>query len=253
MPALSADYQQLPPPQQLPTYSEIVGSTSPDTHADPSSRQGDPLDRLADGTKYRVYGGLPSGPATSSSYPPPPHTPVYTPPPAPAARQAWFGNPIAPSSSVRRIAPSEMPVMIGERRLHFVLTPSGIVDLVGPEGSRVRMTILPAPDGRRIIHIKSLSCFVAHHGGRPSPAIHCDRDADVELVTPRAQPLAFARLTIGHPGHAETPFLIGSERITVRREDLADPILFDFGPGSEAYLIYTQGRTAPPKIPRRGQ
>jgi serine/threonine protein kinase len=253
MAALSADYQQLPPPQQLPTYSEVVGSTSPDTHADPSSRQGDPLDRLADGTKYRVYGGLPSGPAISSSYSPPPQSPVYAPPPAPVARQAWFGNPISPSAAVRRIAPTEMPVMIGERRLHFVLTPSGIVDLVGPEGSRVRMTILPAPDGRRIIHIKSLSCFVAHHGGRPSPAIHCDRDADVELVTPRAQPLAFARLTIGHPGHAETPFLIGSERIAVRREDLADPILFDFGPGSEAYLIYTQGRTASSKIPRRGQ
>jgi hypothetical protein len=130
------------------------------------------------------------------------------------------------------------------------MTPSGIADLMGPENARVRLTILPAPDGRRIVHIKSLSCFVAHHGGRPSPAIHCDRDADIELVTPRAQPLAFARMTVGHPGAMDTPFLVGAERITVSRDELADPILFDFGPGSEAYLVYTQGRPAP-KLPRR--
>lgn len=219
----------------------------------PSNREGDPLDRLADGMRYRVYGGLPTGAPQSSGYPPPPQAPVYTPPPPPQARTAWFSQQTTPSASVRRLAPSEMPLVIGDRRLHFVMTPSGIADLVGPEGSRLRMTIMPSADGRRIFHLKSLSCFVAHHGGRPSPAIHCDRDADVELVTPRAQPLAFGRLTIGHPGHAETPFLIGSERIAVRREDLHDPILFDFGPGSEAYLIYTQGRPAPRIPPRRGQ
>jgi serine/threonine protein kinase len=238
-----------PPPPQA-SQAQPYSAAEPAEQQDPSNRVGDPLDRLADGTRYRVYGGLPVGPATGSY--PPPQMPMYAPPPAPVARQAWFSAPVTPSAAVRRLAPSEMPLALGDRRLHFVMTPSGIADLLGPEGTRMRMTILPAPDGRRIIHIKSLSCFVAHHGGRPSPAIHCDRDADVEFVTPRAQPLAFARLTIGHPGHAETPFLIGAERITVRRDDLVDPILFDFGPGSEAYLIYTQGRPAP-KIPRRGQ
>ncbi len=237
-----------PPPQSPPSPPQQIADQS---DRDPSNRVGDPLDRLADGQRYRVYGGLPTGPAVSS-YPPPQQLPVYVPPQAPVARHAWFSAPVTPSSSVRQLAPSEMPLVVGDRRLHFVMTPSGIADLAGPEGTRLRITILPSPDGRRIIHIKSLSCFVAHHGGRPSPAIHCDRDADVEFVTPRAQPLAFARLTIGHPGHAETPFLIGAERITVRREDLVDPILFDFGPGSEAYLIYTLGRPAP-KIPRRGQ
>lgn len=252
LPALSA----APPPatfEAAPAPSPSPSPSSPPANdAGPSSREGDPLDRLADGTRYRVYGGLPNGPAAAPSYPPPPQAPVYSPPPQPQARQAWFSLQGKPSGNVHRVGPSEQPLVIGDRRLHFVLTPSGIADLVGPEGARVRMTVLPSSDGRRIIHIKSLSCFVAHHGGRPSPAIHCDRDADIELVTPRAQPLAFARLTIGHPGHAETPFLIGTERITVRRDDLVDPILFDFGPGSEAYLIYTQGRPAP-KIPRRGQ
>jgi serine/threonine protein kinase len=241
-----------PSPSPSSSMSPSSSSASPAEEPSPSNREGDPLDRLADGMRYRVYGGLPTGGPPPPSYSPP-QAPSYAPPSAPAARVAWFAQQTTPSGTVRRLAPSEVPLAVGERRLHFVMTPSGIADLVGPEGSRLRMTILPSPDGRRIFHLKSLSCFVAHHGGRPSPAIHCDRDADVELVTPRAQPLAFGRLTIGHPGHAETPFLIGAERITVRREDLLDPILFDFGPGSEAYLIYTQGRPAPRISPRRGQ
>lgn len=219
--------------------------------SDPSSRPGDPLDRLADGQRYRVYGGMPAGPAvTNAAAPAAPQS--WGPPVPPVARQAWFSAQPSPSPQVRRVSPSELPILVGDRRLHFVFAPSGVADLIGPEGARLRLTILPA-DGRRLVHIKSLSCFVAHHGGRPSPAIHCDRDADVELVTPRAQPLAFARMTFGHAGSVETPFLLGSERITVAREDLVDPILFDFGPGSEAYLVYTQGRPAPRLAPRRGQ
>ncbi|MBK7535307.1 MAG: serine/threonine protein kinase [Myxococcales bacterium] len=265
--AASAVVQPVAAPGSAPVYAQAPGTPSqggaapapapvaqPEPEGElsashPASRPGDPLDRLADGTRYRVYGGMPSGPPTASGAAQP-MTPSYAPPAAPAVRQAWFSSQPAPSSQVHRLGPSELPIKVGDRRLHFVMAPSGIADLMGPENARVRLTILPAPDGRRIVHIKSLSCFVAHHGGRPSPAIHCDRDADVELVTPRAQPLAFARMTIGHTGSVETPFLLGAERITVARDDLADPILFDFGPGSDAYLVYTQGRPAP-RLPRR--
>ncbi|MEZ4360917.1 MAG: protein kinase [Kofleriaceae bacterium] len=239
------------PPTQPPPLAETAQGAPPASlEIDPSSRVGDPLDRLADGTRYRVYGGS----SMDAVAPPLPPSPPLAPPTAstPAPRGAWFAlHQQAPSGAVRRLAPTEQPTLIGERRLHFIMAPAGVADLTGPQNARVRITLLPSPDGRRIVHIKSLSCFVAHHGGRPSPAIHCDRDADVELVTPRAQPLAFARLTLGHPGPSETPFLLGAERISVARGDLADPILFDFGPGSEAYLVYTRGRLAP-KLPRRG-
>jgi eukaryotic-like serine/threonine-protein kinase len=241
-----------PAPQPPTAESAPVVATGADggerADLDPSNRVGDPLDRLADGTRYRVYGGPSPGaaPAVYASAAPPPA--VVAP-----ARQAWFTVQHAPSAMVRRLVPTDAPQLIGERRLHFVMTPAGVADLGGPQQVRVRVTLLPSSsDGRRVVHVKSLSCFVAHYGGRPSPAIHCDRDADVELVTPRAQPLAFARLTLGHAGQTETPFLLGSDRISVGREDLVDPILFDFGPGSEAYLVYTQGRVAP-RPPRRGQ
>ena len=45
-------------------------------------------------------------------------------------------------------------------------------------------------------------------------------------------------------------FPIGSELVALSAEDCTDPILFDFGPGSDAYFVYTRGR-AIPKTPRR--
>lgn len=241
------------PQPSAPAPAPASGSPElPGSEFDPSSRVGDPLDRLADGTRYRVYGGAPMVPAQSHPAAAMRQSSTREPAGDPRPRQAWFLVQQAPSSQVRRIALTDSPIGVADRRLHFVMAPGGIADLLGPENSRLRLTILPSPDGRRIIHIKTLSCFVAHHGGRPSPAIHCDRDADIELVTPRAQVLAFARLTIGHSSPVDTQFLLGAERIVLARDDLIDPILFDFGPGSEAYLIYTQGRVAA-RVPRRGQ
>ena len=40
-------------------------------------------------------------------------------------------------------------------------------------------------------------------------------------------------------------FAIGNEAIAIASEDCADPILFDFGPGSDVYFVYTRGRTVP--------
>jgi eukaryotic-like serine/threonine-protein kinase len=56
-------------------------SPEPPEEVDPSNRTGDPLDRLADGTRYRVYGGLPSGPTPFAGQPYVP--PAYVPPAAP--------------------------------------------------------------------------------------------------------------------------------------------------------------------------
>jgi hypothetical protein len=39
--------------------------------------------------------------------------------------------------------------------------------------------------------------------------------------------------------------------VALALEDCADPILFDFGPSSDAYFVYTRGRTVP-KSGRRG-
>ena len=106
------------------------------------------------------------------------------------------------------------------------------------------------PTGARMVHIKGLTCFVSLLGGRPSPAVHIEQASDVALVTPRAQEIGHIRVATGTPGAGQTVFPVGGELVSVTLDDCIDPILFDFGPGSEAYFVYTRGRPIPKS--RRG-
>ena len=99
--------------------------------------------------------------------------------------------------------------------------------------------------------MKGLTCFIALLGGRPSPAVQLSQSSDLALVTPRAQEIGHLRVTQGRPETASFVFSVGGELVGVGLEDCADPILFDFGPGSDAYFVYTNGRIAP-KSGRRG-
>src|SRR5262249_10214858 len=113
------------------------------------------------------------------------------------------------------------------------------------------VTLLPSPTGQRVVHLKGLTCFVAHLGGRPSPAVTLDRTSDVALVTPRAQEIGHLRVAQGTPGLGQVNLTVGAEGVAIARDHCAGPILFDFGPGSDAYFVYTRGRPVP-KSGRRG-
>jgi hypothetical protein len=139
---------------------------------------------------------------------------------------------------------------VADRRAHFVMLASDHVDLAGAQGTKVRITLVPGPVGR-VVHVKGLTCFVAILGGRPSPAVNVDRTSDVALVTPRAQEIGHLRIAQGAPVHGGLVFQVGAEAVSVGTDDCADPILFDFGPGSDAYFVYTRGRPVP-KSGRRG-
>jgi hypothetical protein len=151
----------------------------------------------------------------------------------------------------RRLALMDVPQPVGDRRVNFVMVTNNTTDLVGLHGTKVRITLMPGPGGARVVHVKGLTCFVAILGGRPSPAVHVDRSSDVALVTPRAQEIGHLRIAQGSPGMGQIAFPVGNEMVAVANEDCADPILFDFGPGSDAYVVYTRGRTVP-KSGRRG-
>ena len=74
-------------------------------------------------------------------------------------------------------------------------------------------------------------------------------------MTPRAQEIGHIRVAIGQaqPDGALV-FVLGPERVVLMPDDCIDPILFDFGPGSDAYFVYTRGRpvpVAPAPRPRR--
>jgi hypothetical protein len=162
--------------------------------------------------------------------------------------QAWMQDaPGASGGPARRLALSDVPQPAADRRMHFVMvaTQAAVADLVGSHGTKVRITLIPGPGGDRIVHVKGLTCFVALLGGRPSPAVQVERTSDIALVTPRAQEIGHLRVLQGTAGQGEISFQVGGELIAVGSEDCTDPILFDFGPGSEAYFVYTRGRTAP--------
>jgi hypothetical protein len=112
------------------------------------------------------------------------------------------------------------------------------------------VTFLSGPTGARQLHLKGLTCFVAHLGGRPSPAVQLEHASDIALVTPRAQEIGHVRVATGTPGVGLTVFTVGAERVGIAPDDCMDAILFDFGPGSEAYFVYTRGRPIPKS--RRG-
>jgi serine/threonine-protein kinase len=171
---------------------------------------------------------------------------------APAGVQAWMHVAPQPSphAQPRRIALIDVPQPVADRRAHFVMATNNTVDLAGSHGTKVRVSLMPGPTGR-MVHVKGLTCFVALLGNRPSPAVNVDRSSDISLVTPRAQEIGHLRIAQGTPSMGQVVFAVGNELVAVSNEDCADPILFDFGPGSEAYFVYTRGRTVP-KSGRRG-
>ncbi|MDB4963758.1 MAG: serine/threonine protein kinase [Myxococcales bacterium] len=171
--------------------------------------------------------------------------------PPPVARPPWMQTSTVPGGPSRTLALSEHPQGAGERNVHFLqIGASGQVDLSGTQNSRVRITMIHSPSGL-VIHLKGLTCFVAHLGGRPSPAVQIDHPSDIAIVTPRAQEIGHIRVATGIAEPGQNIFALGNERIAIRTDDCTDPILFDFGPGSDAYFVYTRGRPVP-RLTRRG-
>jgi serine/threonine-protein kinase len=167
---------------------------------------------------------------------------------------AWMHAPANTASNApeRQLALMEVPQPVSDRRVSFVMMGNDSTDLTGNHGTKVRITLVPGPTGQRVVHVKGVTCFVAILGGRPSPAVHVDRSTDVALVTPRAQEIGHLRIAQGSPGQGIHSFQVGGEAVCVGTDDCADPILFDFGPGNEAYFVYTRGRSIPKSSGRRG-
>jgi serine/threonine protein kinase len=185
-------------------------------------------------------------------YPVPAGTPGSWHQPPPVARPPWMSAAQqAPSGPSRVLGLSDLPQHAGDRTVHFVhVGQNNQCDLSGTQSSRVRITMIHSPNGL-VIHLKGLTCFVAHLGGRPSPAVQIDQPSDIAIVTPRAQEIGHIRVATGIAEPGQLMFSLGTDRVAIRNDDCTDPILFDFGPGSDAYFVYTRGR-AIPKSPRRG-
>ena len=225
----------------------------------PSGASGQPSAPGASGQPSGMS-GPPHGPQQSA--PPLPRAGDHTPPPQPQpqpqpqpggptswvpspAVQPWMAIAPVPQGAPHRLPLSDLPHIVGDRRVHYLHTPNQVADLIGSQNSKVRVTFMSGPAGGLVLHLKGMTCFVAPLGGRPSPAVQVEQSADIALVTPRAQEIGHIRISSGTAGVGQTVFAVGGELVSVTADDCIDPILFDFGPGSEAYFVYTRGRPIP--------
>jgi eukaryotic-like serine/threonine-protein kinase len=250
-----------PPASRTPTPPPFPGggdSPYPRAHAQPSPYQRS--DAPSNPPYARTDPSVPyprSEPAAGPTYPrgETPSTPPYSSTPSfvpttsaawqpPDERTPWMAVAPSPSGTPQALQLSDVAQQVGGRRVHFIHATTSVADLVGGQG-KVRVTFLTGAAGSRVIHLKGMSCFVAHLGGRPSPAVQIDQPGDIALVTPRAQEIGHVRVANGVPGSGHLVFPIGAELVAIGVDDCTDPILFDFGPGSDAYFVYTRGRAIP--------
>jgi serine/threonine-protein kinase len=248
------------PKKRLAKVEELASELA--VAPEPAAEEQPRLTRQNDAVPAAVHSAVTSPVAKQAIEPTPPPTPQPQPmpmpppmpPPAPTGATSWTPAPTvrpwmatatAPQGMPRRLALSDAPQLVGDRRAHYIHATGNVADLVGGNNSKVRVTFLSGPGGARVLHLKGLTCFVAHLGGRPSPAVQLEHASDIALVTPRAQEIGHIRVATGTAGMGQTLFPVGAELVGVAIDDCMDAILFDFGPGSEAYFVYTRGRPIP--------
>src|SRR5262249_21512018 len=87
---------------------------------------------------------------------PAPQLPAYASPPPPVV-QPWMMTMPAPTGMPYRLQLSDVPLQVGDRRVHFLMIPKNVGDLVGTQNMKVRVTLLPNPTGSRVVHFKGLT------------------------------------------------------------------------------------------------
>jgi serine/threonine protein kinase len=244
---LPPPHQPTPAPAPLPAppiaSAPIAAPISYPAFASLVSQQPAIADFLRDPPAPAAPPQLASPTPSPMPFPPAPagHAGAWTPP---AIVQPWMVTAPTAQGVPRRLLLSDLPQPVGDRRVHFLHAFNNVADL-GADRSKVRVTFLSGPGGARVLHLKGMTCFVAHLGGRPSPAVHLDHASDIALVTPRAQEIGHIRVATGTSGMGQSVFPVGAELVALASDDCMDAILFDFGPGSDAYFVYTRGRPIP--------
>jgi eukaryotic-like serine/threonine-protein kinase len=148
----------------------------------------------------------------------------------------------AAARGTRRVSVAYGTVDVAGRAARFAPVTDGAVDVAGLRGAaRLRITLLPPVTGRRQVHVKGMSCFVAKQGGRPSVAVQVDDDSMLDLVGPGNHPVGRLRITAGTPAAGHTVFRFGEEQVAIGTDECPDVILADFGQGAECAFVYTPG------------
>jgi hypothetical protein len=88
------------------------------------------------------------------------------------------------------------------------------------------------------LHIKSLDSFVQLVDGRPTAAVQLDGDGGFELVNPRRELIARAKVSFGQPAAGHTVFNVGGSAVAIGVGECPRPIMIDCGPGADCFFVY---------------
>jgi eukaryotic-like serine/threonine-protein kinase len=168
------------------------------------------------------------------------------------------GSPMAegmrPGPGPRRLRLADDGQMLAERRVGFVPAPNGEATLACLGGStKLRVGFVPANEGF-FIHIRGLTCFVAHDRGRPSSAAQFDSDGTCHLVLPNRMQIGVAQVSLGKAAAGHRIFTLGEQPIAVSLDECPQVAVLDFGPGSDYLVVYrADPRTADARKQKKAQ
>ena len=173
--------------------------------------------------------------ALNKSPPRPPPTPqLQAIPGAPPRRFERPKTPLPP----RRIQPLAGPQPIADRRAYFIAAPQSQVDLACCNGAaRLRVSFIPSTTGF-CVHLKGLTCFLSHAGGRPSTSVQYEADGRCELIAPDRRPIASIVVSLGTPAAGHRVFTVSTEAVAIATEQCPQIAMLDFGPGGDCLFVF---------------
>jgi serine/threonine-protein kinase len=133
--------------------------------------------------------------------------------------------------------PSHPTTQVGDRIVRFVVTSSGSAEVQVSDRVGLRMTLLGAHGEPGWIHLKGLGCFISRPGGRPSLAVHSQRDESYELLSTDRRIVAHVRLRIGIRDAGYHRFELANQQFVIDAHRYSRAIALDFGPGTSCVFI----------------
>lgn len=135
-------------------------------------------------------------------------------------------------------APPERVVAQGERRIRYVQVHEKLdLSFLDPGGGQVRFRVSLLPSQNLSLNIKGLSCFVARHKGRPSPAVTIAQDAVVDFVSTGRQTLGEMSINFGQPAPNGRLFLVDGRQLLVTYAEAKQAVALMLSSGNDIVVM----------------
>lgn len=141
-------------------------------------------------------------------------------------------------SLVGQPKPAEQVVAHGARRIRYVRVHEKLdLSFVDPAGAQVRFRVAMLPGQTVSLNVKGLSCFVAKHGGRPTPAVTVTGDSVVDLVSTARQRLGEVSLSFGQATSNGRAFVVDGGPLLVTYAEAQQVVVLMLSHGNDIVVM----------------